>query len=104
MRRLLTVRVAGWLVVVASFLAFACSKSSENAAGGGAVAAAAPAPPAAASEFDRKWAALASTDMQAFYVEDDRGEGVMGLVSHWAFPRSRKGGLAISYPFVFVGG
>jgi hypothetical protein len=29
---------------------------------------------------------------------------VSGTVSHWAFPKSQKGGLAISYPFVFVGG
>ena len=29
---------------------------------------------------------------------------VMGMVSRWVFPKSQKGGLAISYPFVFVGG
>jgi hypothetical protein len=29
---------------------------------------------------------------------------VSGIVSHWAFPKSQKGALAISYPFVFVGG
>ena len=29
---------------------------------------------------------------------------VIGTVSRWAFPKSQKGGLAISYPFVFVGG
>ena len=29
---------------------------------------------------------------------------VLGMVSHWVFPKSQKGGLAISYPFVFVGG
>jgi hypothetical protein len=29
---------------------------------------------------------------------------VSGMVSHWAFPKSQDGGLAISYPFVFVGG
>jgi hypothetical protein len=146
-------------------------------------------------EFDQKWAALASKDVDAFYVEDDRGQGLMGnvrrareeqpppaadkqlavtanlsqqqisqvirqnlpgvkacylrvsregeqrsgkaivsfdvgpggevrdtkvdapsfqgtslpncvsgMVSHWAFPKSQSGGLAISYPFVFVGG
>jgi hypothetical protein len=155
--------------------------------------------PAPASPFDRKWAALAAADLETFYVEDDRGEGLMvnvrrskraqmlglvtaprlvdpsappatldpvdveqvirqnlagvracylrlsragdqrsgkaivsfqigaagdvrntrveapafegtslpacvsGLVSRWAFPRSARGGLAISYPFVFVG-
>jgi len=182
----------------------ACSRSTAPNPGGGATApgstaAAAPTPPAAASEFDRKWTALAATDVETFYVGDDRGEGLMGnvrrtkrpvkvalvtkgaldpntppevpspeeiervirqnlagvsacylrlsragdqrsgkaivsfqvgaagdvqntkveapafdgttlpscvsgLVSHWAFPRSAKGGLAISYPFVFVGG
>jgi hypothetical protein len=29
---------------------------------------------------------------------------VLGMVSHWVFPKSQKGGVAISYPFVFVGG
>ena len=29
---------------------------------------------------------------------------VSGMVSHWAFPKSQNGQLAISYPFVFVGG
>ena len=28
---------------------------------------------------------------------------VSGTVSRWAFPKSQKGALAISYPFVFVG-
>lgn len=27
-----------------------------------------------------------------------------GGVSHWAFPKSHSGGLAVSYPFVFVDG
>jgi len=149
------------------------------------------------AEFDQKWSALAKEDVDVFYIEDDRGEGlmgnvrrargsadapatkgsdspmppaklshedaqrvikqnlagvracfmrlgqggdqrsgkaivsfeigpagdvkdtkvdapafqgtslpgcVMGMVSHWVFPKSQKGGLAISYPFVFVGG
>ena len=155
--------------------------------------------PAVASnaEFDQKWSALAKEDVDVFYIEDDRGDGlmgnvrrargsadapatkgsdspmppaklshedaqrvikqnlagvrscfmrlgqagdqrsgkaivsfeigpagdvkdtkvdapafqgtslpgcVMGMVSHWVFPKSQKGGLAISYPFVFVGG
>jgi hypothetical protein len=29
---------------------------------------------------------------------------VTGQIAHWVFPPSQKGGLAISYPFVFVGG
>jgi hypothetical protein len=29
---------------------------------------------------------------------------VTGQIAHWTFPASQKGGLAISYPFVFVGG
>jgi hypothetical protein len=34
------------------------------------------------------------------------GAGAAGapMVSHWAFPKSQGGGLAVSYPFVFVGG
>ena len=152
----------------------------------------------ASPEFDQKWSALAQHEVDVFYIEDDRGEGLMGnvrrarheagaalearasdpgapprelasedvqkvirqnlpgvracflriardgdprsgkaivsfqvgpagdvqdtkvdapafqgtslpncvsgTVSHWAFPKSQKGGLAISYPFVFVGG
>jgi hypothetical protein len=183
------------LLIAAALPLSACSKASAPSAGS--------APAAPASDFDRKWAALAATEVEAFYVEDDRGEGlmgnvrrsrrssqklalvtpppkavldpnappvepspeeveqvirqnlagvracylrlsrggdqrsgkaivsfqigargdvqntrvdapafdgtalpscVMGLVSHWAFPKSVKGGLAISYPFVFVGG
>lgn len=157
-----------------------------------------PAAAAASPEFDQKWSALAQQDVEVFYIEDDRGEGLMGnvrrargtaadapatkgsdspmppamltheaaqkvikqnlagvracflrlgkggdqrsgkaivsfeigpagdvkdtkvdapafqgtslpgcvlgMVSHWVFPKSQKGGLAISYPFVFVGG
>jgi hypothetical protein len=145
-------------------------------------------------EFDQKWSNIAKEDVDVFYIEDDRGEGLMGnvrrarkqeaqvapragetpqtlsqedvqrvirqnlpgvracylriardgeqrsgkaivsfqvgpsgdvqdtkvdapafqgtslpncvsgTVSRWAFPKSQKGGLAISYPFVFVGG
>ena len=29
---------------------------------------------------------------------------VTGQIAHWVFPASQKGGLAVSYPFVFVGG
>lgn len=29
---------------------------------------------------------------------------VTGQIAHWVFPPSQKGGLAVSYPFVFVGG
>ena len=167
---------------------------------GGGVGTSAPVPAAAApsappnAEFDQKWAALSAKEVDAFYVEDDQGEGLMGnvrrarheqpapagadkgeqanlsqqaiqqvirqnlpgvkacflrisregeqrsgkaivsfdvgpggdvrdtkvdapsfqgtslpncvsgMVSHWAFPKSQSGGLAVSYPFVFVGG
>ena len=52
----------------------------------------------------------AGGDVQNTRVEAPAFDGtalpacVVGLVSHWAFPKSLKGGLAISYPFVFVGG
>ena len=169
-----------------------CNKAAEKQAP------AAPTPHAglpANPEFDQKWANLAQSDLDPFYIEDDRGEGLMGnvrrarkqdnqiaarpdkgtpvtlssedvqhvirqnlpgvracylrisrdgeqrsgkaivsfqvgpegnvqdtkvdapafqgtslpncvsgTVSRWAFPKSQKGGLAISYPFVFVGG
>ena len=31
-------------------------------------------------EFDQKWSALAKEDVDVFYIEDDRGEGLMGNV------------------------
>jgi hypothetical protein len=183
------------VVVVGGLSLLACSKSGGGAAAPTAApAAAAPSAPPNA-EFDQKWAALASKEVDAFYVEDDQGEGLMGnvrrarheqptaeknapvaphqnlsqeeiqqvirqnlpgvkacflrisregeqrsgkaivsfdvgpggdvrdtkvdapsfqgtslptcvsaMVSHWAFPKSQSGGLAVSYPFVFVGG
>ena len=175
-------------VLVAGLTAFGCARKSDNQ----------PAPAAASPEFDQKWSSLAEKEIEVFYIEDDRGEGLMGnvrrarrgnndalnakvenstatpavpsqeavqrvirqnlagvracflrvgrdgnqrsgkaivsfeigaagdvrdtkvdapafqgtslpgcvlgMVSHWVFPKSQKGGLAISYPFVFVGG
>ena len=173
--------------VVAGLMALGCTKKADDKA-----------PAAASPEFDQKWSQLAEKDTEVFYIEDDRGEGLMGnvrrarrgnndalntkaddtmgtpaqlsneavqrvirqnlagvracflrigrdgdqrsgkaivsfeigaggdvhdtkvdapafqgtslpgcvlgMVSHWVFPKSQKGGLAISYPFVFVGG
>jgi len=174
--------------VVAGLMAVGCARKSDPQ----------PAPAAASPEFDQKWSSLAEKEIEVFYIEDDRGEGLMGnvrrarhgnndalnakveistatpavpsqeavqkvirqnlagvracflrvgrdgnqrsgkaivsfeigaagdvrdtkvdapafqgtslpgcvlgMVSHWVFPKSQKGGLAISYPFVFVGG
>jgi hypothetical protein len=175
-------------VLVAGLTALGCTKKVDESK----------APAAATAEFDQKWSSLAEKDLEVFYIEDDRGEGLMGnvrrarrgnndalnakvedsrtvppvpsqeavqrvikqnlagvracflrigrdgdqrsgkaivsfeigaagdvhdtkvdapafqgtslpgcvlgMVSHWVFPKSQKGGLAISYPFVFVGG
>jgi len=175
-------------VLLAGLTALGCTKKSDDGK------TTAPSTP----EFDQKWSALADKDSEVFYIEDDRGEGLMGnvrrakrgnndalsakvddtmgtpatlsndavqrvirqnlagvracflrigrdgdqrsgkaivsfevgaggdvqntkvdapsfqgtslpgcvlgMVSHWVFPKSQKGGLAISYPFVFVGG
>jgi hypothetical protein len=175
-------------LLVAGLLAQGCTKKADETK----------APAAATAEFDQKWSTLAEKDLEVFYIEDDRGEGLMGnvrrarhgnndaltvkvdepmgtpvvptqeavqrvirqnlagvracflrigrdgdqrsgkaivsfeigaggdvhdtkvdapafqgtslpgcvlgMVSHWVFPKSQKGGLAISYPFVFVGG
>jgi hypothetical protein len=188
------------VMLVMGVCAAGCSKGSPASNGRPA------APVAASPEFDQKWSALAARDVEAFYIEDDRGEGLMGnvrrakhgqtlalaapaarpaapevvdpnappetldpeemqrvirqnlagvracfmrmshdgdarsgkaivsfqvgaagdvrettvdapsfqgtslpgcvrgMVSHWSFPKSQKGGLAISYPFVFLGG
>jgi hypothetical protein len=175
-------------VLVAGLTALGCTKKADESK----------APPASTPEFEQKWSQLADKDLEVFYIEDDRGEGLMGnvrrakrgnndalaakaddtmgtpatlsndavqrvirqnlagvracflrigrdgdqrsgkaivsfeiaaggdvqntkvdapafqgtslpgcvlgMVSHWIFPKSQKGGLAISYPFVFVGG
>jgi hypothetical protein len=183
-------------VVVGGLSLLGCAKSGSGAGAPAAPPVAAPTAAAPSAEFDQKWAALASKEVDAFYVEDDRGEGLMGnvrrarheqppaadkgealapqanlspvaiqqvirqnlpgvkacflrisregeqrsgkaivsfdvgpagdvrdtkvdapsfqgtslpscvsgMVSHWAFPKSQSGGLAVSYPFVFVGG
>ena len=65
--------VAGIGLVVG--LCGACSKRAENK-GPSAVASA----PTSDPEFDRKWAALARTGADVAYIEDDRGEGLMGNV------------------------
>jgi len=175
-------------VLVAGLTALGCTRKADESK----------APLPSTPEFDQKWSALADKDSEVFYIEDDRGEGLMGnvrrakrgnndalagkgddamampatlsneavqrvvrqnlagvracflrvgrdgeqrsgkaivsfdvgpagdvhdtkvdapafqgtslpgcvlgMVSHWVFPKSQKGGLAISYPFVFVGG
>jgi outer membrane biosynthesis protein TonB len=65
--------VAGIGLVVG--LCGACSKRAENK-GASAVASASTSDP----EFDKKWAALARTGADVAYIEDDRGEGLMGNV------------------------
>jgi hypothetical protein len=57
------------------FSAVACSKHAENK-GASSVANA----PTSDPEFDKKWAALAHAGADVAYIEDDRGEGLMGNV------------------------
>ena len=57
-------------VAVAGLLALGCAKKSDEQQ----------APAAASPEFDQKWSALAEKDVEVFYIEDDRGEGLMGNV------------------------
>jgi outer membrane biosynthesis protein TonB len=54
----------------------ACSKRVENKVSPSAVASASTSDP----EFDKKWAALAQAGADVAYIEDDRGEGLMGNV------------------------
>src|SRR5882724_1575430 len=88
MRRLFALLVAALPLV-------ACSKSATSAAG-----TAGSAPPAVSPEFDRKWAALAANEVEAFYVEDDRGEGLMGNVRRSR--RTQKLGLLTAPPKAVV--
>ena len=57
-------------------LSMACSKRAENKVSPSAVASASTSDP----EFDKKWAALAQAGADVAYIEDDRGEGLMGNV------------------------
>jgi hypothetical protein len=52
------------LLIAAALPLAACSKASAPSA--------ATAPAAPSTDFDRKWAALAATEVEAFYVEDAR--------------------------------
>src|SRR5438045_6582713 len=55
-------------VLVAGLAVLGCAKKADS----GAVA--------ATPEFDQKWSTLADKDLEVFYIEDDRGEGLMGNV------------------------
>lgn len=175
------------IAMVVGLTALGCTRKADDKA-----------PAASSPEFDQKWSSMAEKESEVFYIEDDRGEGLMGnvrrarrgsndalnakvedssgtpivptqeavqrvirqnlagvracflrvgrdgnqrsgkaivsfeigaagdvretkvdapafqgtslpgcvlgMVSHWVFPKSQKGGLAVSYPFVFVGG
>jgi hypothetical protein len=44
--------------------------------------------PAADPDFDKQWASLATNGVEALYIEDDRGEGLMGNVRRATKPQS----------------
>lgn len=62
----LSIAAIGWLVVL-PLLGLSCAKKSA---------------PVSASnpEFDKKWTELARAGIEVSYIEDDRGEGLMGNV------------------------
>ena len=55
------------LIVVLALGGTACAKKSAPAVSG-------------SPEFDKKWAELAQAGSEVSYIEDDRGEGLMGNV------------------------
>jgi len=61
--------------VLVGLIALGCTKKTEEKATG-----------ASNPEFDQKWSQLAEKDTDVFYIEDDRGEGLMGNVR-----RARRG-------------
>jgi hypothetical protein len=67
MRRNLRSALATGLVLAVALGGAACAKKSAPAA---------PASP----EFDKKWSDLAQAGIEVSYIEDDRGEGLMGNV------------------------
>jgi hypothetical protein len=69
------IKFAGALTLAAVGLNFACDKQQA--------APAAPSTEVASAEdpaFDSKWKSLASDGVEAVYIEDDKGEGLMGNV------------------------
>jgi len=59
------------VLMVAALLGPGCAKTKE----------AKEAPPVASNPaFDQQWATLAQKDVDVFYIEDDRGEGLVGNV------------------------
>lgn len=44
--------------------------------------------PAGDPAFDRRWSSLASSGVEALYIEDDRGEGLMGNVRRATKPQA----------------
>src|SRR4051812_13891118 len=65
-------RTRMWAVAAAAVMlstAAGCSRRPGGSGGGGK-----PGP------FDQRWTALAQQGAQTFYIEDDRGEGLMGNV------------------------
>src|SRR5215471_21804123 len=57
-------------VLVVGLTALGCTKKADESK----------APAASSAEFDQKWSSLAEKDSEVFYIEDDRGEGLMGNV------------------------
>ena len=68
------------MLMVAAFLGLGCAKGTKPARETNE-AKQAPAPAAAPNAaFDQQWATLAQKELDVFYIEDDRGEGLMGNV------------------------
>src|SRR5580765_1788902 len=57
-------------VLVVGLTALGCTKKAEETK----------APATSIAEFDQHWSTLAEKDLEVFYIEDDRGEGLMGNV------------------------
>jgi hypothetical protein len=55
-------------------------------------------PPAADPQFDKRWAELAKAGVEVSYVEDDRGEGLMGNVRRASRAKADPPGVAINDP------
>ncbi|MBN2573537.1 MAG: AgmX/PglI C-terminal domain-containing protein [Deltaproteobacteria bacterium] len=65
-RNRLSIAAVGWLLAL-PLLGLACAKKPTLAA-------------SSDPEFDKKWAELARAGAEVSYIEDDRGEGLMGNV------------------------
>jgi hypothetical protein len=80
-----------WIFIVSLSLCGACAKKPAGA-------------PAGSPEFDKKWAEMAQAGLEVSYIEDDRGEGLMGNVRRASRVKAEPPAVAPAAPGAEVAG